>query len=67
MSWPGSKDLITDCNYLKDHGFEYLYNLIGTTPDNEATVKLRTYINQFNNIRKNLKDYDVKLYNAINL
>ena len=67
MSWPGSKDLITDCNYLKDHGFEYLYNSIGTSPDHEATVKLKTYINQFNNIRKSLKDYDVKLYNAINL
>ena len=66
IKWAGNKNLITDPNYLANNGFDYYYNLIGSNPDNNSVTQLKDYINQYNSIRHNLKDYDIRLYNAIN-
>ena len=65
LKWSGNRDLITDPGHLAGHGFEYYYNLIGTTPDPDSAYNLEKYISQFDTIRKPLEDYDSRLYNAI--
>jgi organic radical activating enzyme len=65
LKWSGDKQLITDRDYLKQYNFEDYYDLIGSKSDNNTVNQLRNYINQFNNIRHNLNDYDAKLACAI--
>jgi organic radical activating enzyme len=63
--WAGDPQHVVDRNDLDQAGFAYFYDLIGTEPDLDSIPSLSAYINQFNTIRKPLKDYDTKLHKAI--
>ena len=67
LKWAGDRDLITTPGYLSQHGFAYYYNLIGTQSDPESQSKLKKYIGQFDAIRKPLRDYDSRLFSAIEI
>jgi len=65
LNWNGDKNKITDRDQLESHGFEYYYDLIGTTPKIDSVQKLDQYISQFTPIRKSLVEYDTQLFDAI--
>jgi organic radical activating enzyme len=63
--WCGDPRQITDRDSLEQAGFEYYYDLIGVDHDPDSMHNLANYIKQFDSIRKPLKDYDIRLYQAI--
>ena len=65
LNWNGDKNKITDRARLESHGFEYYYDLIGTTPMIDSVQKLYEYISQFASIRKSLAEYDTRLFDAV--
>jgi sulfatase maturation enzyme AslB (radical SAM superfamily) len=65
LNWNGDKNKITDRDRLEQHGFEYYYDLIGTTPMGDCVEQLDEYISQFDPIRTPLLEYDTRLFDAI--
>jgi organic radical activating enzyme len=63
INWVDNTSIINN----RDNQFEYYYNLVGNNPDNTSLIQLRDYINQFQSIRHNLRDYDAHLAQVLGL
>jgi organic radical activating enzyme len=63
--WPKNSNLIANSEQLKQSGFEFYWNMIGSEPDQNCIERLRQQVSQFSPVRHNLKDYDNNLYRAI--
>lgn len=59
-SWPKPAEELISRNELAECGFENFYDLIGSKPDLMAPSKIKEYIENFNNVRTPLKNFDIK-------
>lgn len=61
LYWSGDPVLIANKTALRDCGYEYYYNIIGTQARADSQQKLASYINQFKELRRDLHEFDSNL------
>jgi organic radical activating enzyme len=66
-NWSGPSHELASRDYLREHGFEQYYDLVGQTAMHDSKNMLRNFIKQFDTIRISLKDIDNKLFQVLNL
>ncbi len=59
--WPGPPELLVNRETLDSIGYGDYYDSIGTTPDHNASLRLKNYIQSFRNLRKPLSEFDLNL------
>lgn len=64
-SWDLDQNLLCNIENLKSVDLAQYYSLIGSKKINECSIKLKNYINQFDNIRKPLSQFDPVLANVL--
>jgi sulfatase maturation enzyme AslB (radical SAM superfamily) len=65
FTWPASPDLIANRTQLEKFGYDQYYDMIGNASRSDMPAKLLQYIQQFDNIRQNLMDFDPDLLLAL--
>jgi hypothetical protein len=65
LAWPASPDLIANRTQLEQFGYEQYYDIIGTNARSDMPIKLLQHIQQFDDIRQNLMDFDPDLLHAL--